>query len=236
MNIQTLIDTLMEMPEDTMLYDGICTPEWYLNDKNDIVLAGVPCPKQTVKQLVSQLKALLFQDYPSEDISFRRRIDETNEIHQVTVIEVKGLPTLTVEPITTQTVRSWRNYSNDHMAVNVAMGTPSYILSSDKVTVLVNKTYYRYLGPNGKRKYLRDLLYVRSFTWQTDMGDQRWFNEKEWNSHQGFNDETKPRIELARNLGSLGHVGRQTMEGYTYPERPEIKSTIQPTNEGKNLP
>lgn len=226
----------MEMPEDTMLYDAICTPEWYLNDKNDIVLAGVPCPKQTAKQLVTQLKALLFQDYPSEDISFRRRIDETNEIHQVTVIEVKGLPTLAVEPITAQVVRSWRNYSNDHMVVNVAFGTPSYILSSDKMTVLVNKTYYKYLGPNGKRKYLRDLLYVRSFTWQTDTGEQRWVNEKEWNSHQGYCDKQEPLMPLSRNLGSLGYVSNKTIDHFTYPDRPDITSPIPNPDKGQHLP
>lgn len=182
MNINNLIETLSKMPKDTLLYDSICQPTWHIGPTGEIVLAGSPCPVQTVERLLHTLKMIQLRDLPSRDSTFKRHIYEDTEVWMNTVSRKDGPPRLVTEIITSATVKSWQVFSNDHMIVDVAIGGPSYLLSADKVKVLVNKPYYQFLGVNGKRLYLQELLSVHAFNWQGEDGHVEWFNKRYWDN------------------------------------------------------
>ena len=56
MNLRMLIEELSSMPKDKLLYDSINQPTWHMSQTGEVVLAGSPCPIQTVEQLLHKLK------------------------------------------------------------------------------------------------------------------------------------------------------------------------------------
>lgn len=58
MNLRMLIEELSSMPKDKLLYDSINQPTWHMSQTGEVVLAGSPCPIQTVEQLLHKLKLI----------------------------------------------------------------------------------------------------------------------------------------------------------------------------------
>ena len=144
------------------------------------VLAGAPCPIQTVEQLLHSLKSLMLKDLPSQDNTFRRKVYDNTEVYYNSVKTSRNGLRFVAEEINSSTIKSWFNHSTDTTKVIVAIGGPSYMLSSDKVEVLVNKTYFRALGLAGKRNYLEELLTIRAFQYQDADGNTQYFNKEYW--------------------------------------------------------
>lgn len=201
MNIRTLIEELEKLPKDKLLYDSINLPTWHLGVTGQVVLSGSPCPIQTVEQLLHKLKLIQKRDLPSQDNTFRRTVYEDTEVYTNTAKEHNGLYKLSTEIITSQTLKLWQMFSTDHMVVDVAIGGPSYVLSSDKVKILVHKHYYNVLGINGKRLYLEELLNVHSFVWQDEKGQIHYMNKNYWDN-VNCHCEEDPALKL--NNGALG--------------------------------
>lgn len=180
MELYRLIRDLEELPKDKLLYDSICRPTWYQSEDGMAVLAGAPCPIQTVEQLLHSLKSLMLKDLPSQDNTFRRKVYDNTEVYYNSVKTSRNGLRFVAEEINSSTIKSWFNHSTDHTKVIVAIGGPSYMLSSDKVEVLVNKTYFRALGLAGKRNYLEELLTIRAFQYQDADGNTQYFNKEYW--------------------------------------------------------
>lgn len=180
MELYRLIRDLEELPKDKLLYDSICRPTWYQSEDGMAVLAGAPCPIQTVEQLLHSLKSLMLKDLPSQDNTFRRKVYDNTEVYYNSVKTSRNGLRFVAEEINSSTIKSWFNHSTDTTKVIVAIGGPSYILSSDKVEVLVNKTYFRALGLAGKRNYLEELLTIRAFQYQDADGNTQYFNKEYW--------------------------------------------------------
>ena len=203
MNISQVIKELEKLPKDTLLYDSINLPSWHIGIDGKSVLAGSPCPIQTVSHLLHKLKLVQKRDLPSRDNSFRRHVYEDTELYSNIVIE-DTTKRLVAEMITHATIKNWLNRSIDHMEVLVAIGGPSYLLQSDKVKVLVNKPYYHFLGINGKRLYLEELLSVHAFTWQEEDGNVQWFNQAYWSNTDCRGREHQ--LNLNNNMGGFSRV------------------------------
>lgn len=180
MELYRLIRDLEELPKDKLLYDSICRPTWYQSEDGMAVLAGAPCPIQTVEQLLHSLKSLMMKDLPSQDNTFRRKVYDNTEVYYNSVKTSRNGLRFVAEEINSSTIKSWFNHSTDTTKVIVAIGGPSYMLSSDKVEVLVNKTYFRALGLAGKRNYLEELLTIRAFQYQDADGNTQYFNKEYW--------------------------------------------------------
>lgn len=180
MELYRLIRDLEELPKDKLLYDSICRPTWYQSEDGMAVLAGAPCPIQTVEQLLHSLKSLMMKDLPSQDNTFRRKVYDNTEVYYNSVKTSRNGLRFVAEEINSSTIKSWFNHSTDTTKVIVAIGGPSYMLSSDKVEVLVNKTYFRALGLAGKRNYLEELLTIRAFQYQDTDGNTQYFNKEYW--------------------------------------------------------
>lgn len=180
MELYRLIRDLEELPKDKLLYDSICRPTWYQSEDGMAVLAGAPCPIQTVEQLLHSLKSLMLKDLPSQDNTFRRKVYDNTEVYYNSVKTSRNGLRFVAEEINSSTIKSWFNHSTDTTKVMVAIGGPSYMLSSDKVEVLVNKTYFRALGLAGKRNYLEELLTIRAFQYQDADGNTQYFNKEYW--------------------------------------------------------
>lgn len=180
MELYRLIRDLEELPKDKLLYDSICRPTWYQSEDGMAVLAGAPCPIQTVEQLLHSLKSLMLKDLPSQDNTFRRKVYDNTEVYYNSVKNSANGSRFVAEEINSSTIKSWFNHSTDHVKVVVAIGGPSYMLSSDKVEVLVNKSYFKALGLKGKGNYLEELLAIRAFQYQTEDGETVYFNKEYW--------------------------------------------------------
>lgn len=211
MNIGQLIEELEKLPKDKLLYDSINQPNWYTGPGNSVVLAGSPCPIQTVEHLLHKLKLIMKRDYPSQDLSFRRVIYDDTEIYFMTAKEDRGLYQLMAESITSSTLKNWQMHSTDSMMVDVAIGGPSYLMSSDKVKILVNKSYYNALGITGKRLYLEELLSVHAFSWQdTRTGEIQYMNKTYWdNVRNCCNDEDKLKLNVTKGFKTVSLKGKK---------------------------
>lgn len=207
MNLRMLIEELSSMPKDKLLYDSINQPTWHMSQTGEVVLAGSPCPIQTVEQLLHKLKLIQKRDLPSQDFSFKRAVHEDIEIYTISAKPVNGVNKLRTELITSSTVKLWQMFSTDHMLVDVAVGGPSYLMSSDKVKILVNKPYYQILGLNGKRTYLEELLSVHSFSWQDEKGQIQFFNKSYWdNSSHDCHCDDAPVLDINNNAGGFNTI------------------------------
>lgn len=201
MELYRLIRDLEELPKDKLLYDSICRPSWYMSEDGMAVLAGSPCPVQTVDQLLHTLKSLLLKDAPSQDNSFRRKVYDNTEVYYNTVKATRSGFRFVAEEINSSTIKSWQNYSTDTAMVTVAVGGPSYTVSSDKVQILVNKSYFMSLGLNGKRNYLQELLSVRAFQYQDNDGNIQYFNKEYW----GFKEQEPKQVECRPTKPAHSH-------------------------------
>lgn len=217
MNIGQLQAALAKLPKDKLLYNSINIPTWHTASRGEIVLAGSPCPIQTVEHLQYRLKILLQRDYPSQDTTFRRQIDTSVELYQSGVREINGIDRLYAYPINEVTLLLWQQQTNDFMAVPVAIGGPSYILSSDQVKVLVNKPYFNVLGVNGKRHYLEELLAVHGFQYQNQDGEIIFVNKQYFDMARcGCDDE--PVLNIANNIGGFDDVSLKEMPLFVKPK------------------
>ena len=203
MELYRLIRDLEELPKDKLLYDSICRPTWYQSEDGMAVLAGSPCPIQTVEQLLHSLKSLMLKDLPSQDNTFRRKVYDNTEVYYNTVKTSRNGLRFVAEEINSSTIKSWFNHSTDTAKVMVAIGGPSYMLSSDKVEVLVNKTYFRALGITGKRNYLEELLTIRAFQYQDADGNTQYFNKEYW----GIKDAEPKRPDYSEHYKSDSSCG-----------------------------
>lgn len=203
MELYRLIRDLEELPKDKLLYDSICRPTWYQSEDGMAVLAGAPCPIQTVEQLLHSLKSLMLKDLPSQDNTFRRKIYDNTEVYYNTVKTSRNGLRFVAEEINSSTIKSWFNHSTDTTKVIVAIGGPSYMLSSDKVEVLVNKTYFRALGLAGKRNYLEELLTIRAFQYQDTDGNTQYFNKEYW----GIKDVEPKQPDYTNHSKPMGDCG-----------------------------
>lgn len=198
MNIQQLIDELRNHPKDKLLYNALNVPSWHIGSNGEIVLAGTPCPIQTVEQLIHKLKIVQRMDFASMDTTFRRAVYGDTEIYAVYAKEDRNGTRLAITEVNETLVRLWFVFANDHYPVDVALGGPSYVLSNDKVKVLVNKPYYDLLSVNSKRHYLTELLGVHAFSWQdTRTGEQKWMNKEYWlNGQCSDHIDEAPQLEI----------------------------------------
>lgn len=203
MELYRLIRDLEELPKDKLLYDSICRPTWYQSEDGMAVLAGAPCPIQTVEQLLHSLKSLMMKDLPSQDNTFRRKVYDNTEVYYNTVKTSRNGLRFVAEEINSSTIKSWFNHSTDTTKVIVAIGGPSYMLSSDKVEVLVNKTYFRSLGLAGKRNYLEELLTIRAFQYQDADGNTQYFNKEYW----GIKDAEPKQPNYTEHSKPMGECG-----------------------------
>ena len=203
MELYRLIRDLEELPKDKLLYDSICRPTWYQSEDGMAVLAGAPCPIQTVEQLLHSLKSLMMKDLPSQDNTFRRKVYDNTEVYYNSVKTSRNGLSFVAEEINSSTIKSWFNHSTDHTKVMVAIGGPSYMLSSDKVEVLVNKTYFRALGLAGKRNYLEELLTIRAFQYQDADGNTQYFNKEYW----GIKDVEPKQPNYTEHSKPMGECG-----------------------------
>jgi len=167
------------------------------------VLAGAPCPIQTVEQLLHSLKSLMMKDLPSQDNTFRRKVYDNTEVYYNSVKTSRNGLRFVAEEINSSTIKSWFNHSTDTTKVIVAIGGPSYMLSSDKVEVLVNKTYFRALGLAGKRNYLEELLTIRAFQYQDTDGNTQYFNKEYW----GIKDVEPKQPDYTNHSKPMGDCG-----------------------------
>lgn len=203
MELYRLIRDLEELPKDKLLYDSICRPTWYQSEDGMAVLAGAPCPIQTVEQLLHSLKSLMMKDLPSQDNTFRRKVYDNTEVYYNSVKTSRNGLHFVAEEINSSTIKSWFNHSTDTTKVIVAIGGPSYMLSSDKVEVLVNKTYFRALGLAGKRNYLEELLTIRAFQYQDTDGNTQYFNKEYW----GIKDVEPKQPDYTNHSKPMGDCG-----------------------------
>lgn len=203
MELYRLIRDLEELPKDKLLYDSICRPTWYQSEDGMAVLAGAPCPIQTVEQLLHSLKSLMMKDLPSQDNTFRRKVYDNTEVYYNSVKTSRNGLRFVAEEINSSTIKSWFNHSTDTTKVIVAIGGPSYMLSSDKVEVLVNKTYFRALGLAGKRNYLEELLTIRAFQYQDTDGNTQYFNKEYW----GIKDVEPKQPDYTNHSKPMGDCG-----------------------------
>ena len=203
MELYRLIRDLEELPKDKLLYDSICRPTWYQSEDGMAVLAGAPCPIQTVEQLLHSLKSLMLKDLPSQDNTFRRKVYDNTEVYYNSVKTSRNGLRFVAEEINSSTIKSWFNHSTDTTKVMVAIGGPSYMLSSDKVEVLVNKTYFRALGLAGKRNYLEELLTIRAFQYQDADGNTQYFNKEYW----GIKDVEPKQPNYTEHSKPMGECG-----------------------------
>ena len=203
MELYRLIRDLEELPKDKLLYDSICRPTWYQSEDGMAVLAGAPCPIQTVEQLLHSLKSLMMKDLPSQDNTFRRKVYDNTEVYYNSVKTSRNGLRFVAEEINSSTIKSWFNHSTDTTKVIVAIGGPSYMLSSDKVEVLVNKTYFRALGLAGKRNYLEELLTIRAFQYQDADGNTQYFNKEYW----GIKDVEPKQPDYKEHSKPMGDCG-----------------------------
>lgn len=203
MELYRLIRDLEELPKDKLLYDSICRPTWYQSEDGIAVLAGAPCPIQTVEQLLHSLKSLMLKDLPSQDNTFRRKVYDNTEVYYNSVKTSRNGLRFVAEEINSSTIKSWFNHSTDTTKVMVAIGGPSYMLSSDKVEVLVNKTYFRALGLAGKRNYLEELLTIRAFQYQDADGNTQYFNKEYW----GIKDVEPKQPDYTNHSKPMGECG-----------------------------
>lgn len=203
MELYRLIRDLEELPKDKLLYDSICRPTWYQSEDGMAVLAGAPCPIQTVEQLLHSLKSLMLKDLPSQDNTFRRKVYDNTEVYYNSVKTSRNGLRFVAEEINSSTIKSWFNHSTDTTKVIVAIGGPSYMLSSDKVEVLVNKTYFRALGLAGKRNYLEELLTIRAFQYQDTDGNTQYFNKEYW----GIKDVEPKQPDYTNHSKPMGDCG-----------------------------
>lgn len=203
MELYRLIRDLEELPKDKLLYDSICRPTWYQSEDGMAVLAGAPCPIQTVEQLLHSLKSLMMKDLPSQDNTFRRKVYDNTEVYYNSVKTSRNGLRFVAEEINSSTIKSWFNHSTDTTKVMVAIGGPSYMLSSDKVEVLVNKTYFRGLGLAGKRNYLEELLTIRAFQYQDADGNTQYFNKEYW----GIKDAEPKQPNYTEHSKPMGECG-----------------------------
>lgn len=203
MELYRLIRDLEELPKDKLLYDSICRPTWYQSEDGMAVLAGAPCPIQTVEQLLHSLKSLMLKDLPSQDNTFRRKVYDNTEVYYNSVKTSRNGLRFVAEEINSSTIKSWFNHSTDTTKVIVAIGGPSYMLSSDKVEVLVNKTYFRALGLAGKRNYLEELLTIRAFQYQDADGNTQYFNKEYW----GIKDVAPQQPDYTNHSKPMGDCG-----------------------------
>lgn len=203
MELYRLIRDLEELPKDKLLYDSICRPTWYQSEDGMAVLAGAPCPIQTVEQLLHSLKSLMLKDLPSQDNTFRRKVYDNTEVYYNAVKTSRNGLRFVAEEINSSTIKSWFNHSTDTTKVIVAIGGPSYMLSSDKVEVLVNKTYFRALGLAGKRNYLEELLTIRAFQYQDTDGNTQYFNKEYW----GIKDVEPKQPDYTNHSKPMGDCG-----------------------------
>ena len=203
MELYRLIRDLEELPKDKLLYDSICRPTWYQSEDGMAVLAGAPCPIQTVEQLLHSLKSLMLKDLPSQDNTFRRKVYDNTEVYYNSVKTSRNGLRFVAEEINSSTIKSWFNHSTDTTKVMVAIGGPSYMLSSDKVEVLVNKTYFRALGLAGKRNYLEELLTIRAFQYQDADGNTQYFNKEYW----GIKDVEPKQPDYTNHSKPMGDCG-----------------------------
>lgn len=203
MELYRLIRDLEELPKDKLLYDSICRPTWYQSEDGMAVLAGAPCPIQTVEQLLHSLKSLMLKDLPSQDNTFRRKVYDNTEVYYNSVKTSRNGLRFVAEEINSSTIKSWFNHSTDTTKVIVAIGGPSYMLSSDKVEVLVNKTYFRALGLAGKRNYLEELLTIRAFQYQDTDGNTQYFNKEYW----GIKDVEPKQPDYKEHSKPMGDCG-----------------------------
>ena len=203
MELYRLIRDLEELPKDKLLYDSICRPTWYQSEDGMAVLAGAPCPIQTVEQLLHSLKSLMMKDLPSQDNTFRRKVYDNTEVYYNSVKTSRNGLRFVAEEINSSTIKSWFDHSTDTTKVIVAIGGPSYMLSSDKVEVLVNKTYFRALGLAGKRNYLEELLTIRAFQYQDTDGNTQYFNKEYW----GIKDVEPKQPDYTNHSKPMGDCG-----------------------------
>ena len=222
MELYRLIRDLEELPKDKLLYDSICRPTWYQSEDGMAVLAGAPCPIQTVEQLLHSLKSLMMKDLPSQDNTFRRKVYDNTEVYYNSVKTSRNGLRFVAEEINSSTIKSWFNHSTDTTKVIVAIGGPSYMLSSDKVEVLVNKTYFRALGLAGKRNYLEELLTIRAFQYQDTDGNTQYFNKEYW----GIKDVEPKQPDYTNHSKPMGDCGCG---------EPRPKPAPKPQPEGKIL-
>lgn len=194
------------------MYDSLNQPNWYIDREGRVVLSGAPCPIQTVGHLLYKLKLIMKQDLPSQDLTFKRVVHENTDVYMTTAVDNNGLYKLSIEPITHSMIKSWQNHSTDHMTVDVVIGGPSYILTSDKVRVLVNKPYYNALGVNGKRKYLDELLTVHGFMWQDKNGQIQHVNKQAFDNLCSCDDD-KPTLQINNNVGGFDNVDLSKRKG-----------------------
>lgn len=179
MNISGIIEELKRYPEESLLYNAGCYPNWVQGNNGDIVLSMEPVPVQRVKDLLNTLYTIQQQDLPNQDIAFRRRIYPDTELHMTSAFERNGQHFITVEIITTATIKLWFNHANDSMPVNVMVGHPYYILMGNQLKVLVNKPYWDALGNKGRLEYLDRLMSPKSFHYIED-GKDVFFNTEDW--------------------------------------------------------
>lgn len=213
MNIASLISELEKLPQDKTLYNSINMPTWHIAGNGQVVLAGSPCPIQTVEHLLHKLKLIQLKDLPSQDNRFRRHVYEDTEVYANVASRKDGeIYYLSAEPVTSSMLKLWQVYSHDNVAVDVALGGPSYLLSTDNVKILANKPYYNTLGINGKRLYLEELLSVHAFTWQDDQGEIKYMNKAYWTNGRPCVKDNTNTIELKQNGTGFDRVTREKIK------------------------
>ena len=177
MELYRLIRDLEELPKDKLLYDSICRPTWYQSEDGMAVLAGSPCPIQTVEQLLHSLKSLMLKDLPSQDNTFRRKVYDNTEVYYNTVKTSRNGLRFVAEEINSSTIKSWFNHSTDTAKVMVAIG--------------------------GKRNYLEELLTIRAFQYQDADGNTQYFNKEYW----GIKDAEPKRPDYSEHYKSDSSCG-----------------------------